>query len=130
MPESIRALLVILALATAVFAFAKTPACAVASAEVDFSYRRNLWYAVALVVFLANSFWIYVCIVAILLSFASIRESNKIALFFCLLFAAPSNAADISGLGIINYFFTLSYPRLLSLTILVPAYLYLRRQPE
>jgi hypothetical protein len=89
MPEHLRALIVILVLATVVFAFAKAPACALTSTTGDFERRRNLWFAITLTAFLAHNFWIYVIVVAALLIFALPREPNKLAMFF-LLFAVPA----------------------------------------
>jgi hypothetical protein len=58
------------------------------------------------------------------------REPNRIALFFFLLFAVPPIQSDISGFGVVNYFFSIDWLRLLSLVILLPAWLSLRSQPD
>jgi len=129
MPNHLKALIVILVLATLVFAFAKAPACAVASAAGDFNRRRNLWFAVTLAAFLAHNFWVYIIAVGALLLYAVPREQNKLAMFFFLLFAVPSISEPITGLGIIRSFFTIDYYRLLSLAVLLPAFLVLRKQP-
>jgi O-antigen ligase len=130
MPEHLRALVVILVLATAVFTFAKPPVCVLASAAGDFERRRNLWFAITLAAFLAHNFWIYIIVVAALLLFALPRESNKLAMFFILLFAVPAIPARISGLGVMDHFFTIHYFRLLALAVLLPAFLSLRSQPD
>jgi O-antigen ligase len=130
MPEHLRALIVILGLATMVFAFAKAPACAVASTTGDFERRRNLWFAITLAVFLAHNFWIYIIVTAALLLFVLPRESNKLAMFFFLLFAVPALSDEISGLGVIQHFFAIHYIRLLALAVLLPAFLSLRTQPD
>ncbi len=130
MPEHLKALVVILVLATVVFAFAKTPACALASTAGDFERRRNLWFGITLAAFLAHNFWIFIIVAAALLLFALPREPNKLAMFFFLLFAVPMLSAEITGLGIINYFFTIDFVRLLTLAVLLPAFLYLRKQPD
>ena len=59
MPEHLRALAFILVLATAVFIFARTPACAMACAGKDFERRRNLWFGLTLAAFLSHNFWVY-----------------------------------------------------------------------
>ena len=41
----------------------------------------------------------------------------------------PPLGAEITGLGVINYFFSINYLRLLALTVLFPTYLSLRNQP-
>src|SRR2546423_6219554 len=130
MPEHLRALIVILVLASAVLAFAKAPACAVACTRVDFERRRNLWFGVTFAAFPAHNFWIFIAIAAVLLLFALPREPNKLAMFFFLLFAVPLIPADIPGFGVINFLFTLDYARLLALAVLLPAFLTLSRRPE
>jgi O-antigen ligase len=122
MPTHLRALLVILALAAMVFVFAKAPACAAASTSEDYERRRNLWLAITLTAFLAHDFWIYIIVTAALLLLAMTREVNMIALYFFLLLAVPPFSQKISGLGIMNYFFDITYLRLLALTILLPSF--------
>jgi hypothetical protein len=130
MPEHLKALVVILALATAVFAFSSRPATAVAMNASDFTRRRNLWFAITLVAFLAHNFWFYIVATALLLLYALPREQNKLALYYFLLFAVPAFPGKISGLGVINYFFTIDYLRLLSLAVLLPASLSLTKIHE
>lgn len=130
MPEHLRALVVILFLAALVFTFAKGPACALASTTGDFERRRNLWFGITLAAFLAHNFWIYLIVAALLLLFALPRESNKLAMFFFLLFAVPPIEAKITGLGVIQYFFTIHYLRLLALVVLLPAFLSAWKQPS
>src|SRR6267378_5682404 len=120
MPEHIRALIVILALATPVFLFAKKPVCALAMAPADFERRRNLWFAITLIAFLAHNFWVYVIATAVLLLVTLPRESNKLALFFFLLFAVPAMPKEIAGVAGIRQFFTIDYIRLLVLVVLLP----------
>jgi len=130
MPEHLRALVVILALSGAVFALAKAPACAMACAAADFERRRNLWFGITLAAFFANNFWIFIVVAAALLLFALPQEPNKLAMFFFLLFAVPLIPGDIPALGLINFLFTIDYGRLLALAVLLPAFLWLHRQPD
>src|SRR6267378_3435893 len=130
MPEHLRALVVILVLSSAVFALAKTPACAMACAAADFERRRNLWFGITLAAFLAYNFWIFIAVAAALLLFALPREPNKLAMFFLLLFAVPLIPGDIPALGLINFLFIMNYARLLALAVLLPVFLSLRRQPD
>jgi O-antigen ligase len=129
MPEHLRALIVILVLATTVFAFAHRPACAITKAG-DYTRRRNLWFALTLTAFLAHSFWVYMLISVLLLIYAILRESNPPALFFFTLFILPVAAVPIPGMGLINYFFDLSHLRMLELFILFPAFLVLVRRRD
>lgn len=130
MPEHLKALAVILVLAAVVFGFVKAPACVLATTTGDFERRRNLWFGITLALFLAHNYWIFMIVVAALLLFALPREPNKLAMSFFLLFASPPLTEQIPGLGIINHFFTIDYLRLLALTILLPAFLHLRKQPD
>jgi O-antigen ligase len=129
MPEHLRAMLVIVAAAAAVFACARRYACAVAIRPEDFARRRNLWFAITLAAFLAHDYWVFVAIATALLVYTLRHEPNKPALFLLLLFAVPALPADVSGFGIVNYFFSMNYVRLLTLAILLPAFMHLRRQP-
>ena len=130
MPEHFRALAVVMILASIVFAIARRPACVLAMSPSDFTRRRNLWMALTLVAFLAHSFWVYIAIAAILLFLTRPREPNAIALFFLLLFLIPPVSAEITGLGVINHFFSLNHARLLALVILFPAAAALVRAPD
>lgn len=122
MPEQLRALIIILVLATAFFAFARRTACAITEAG-NFTRRRNLWLALTLVAFLAYSFWIYIAIAIPLLIYANRHESNPPALFFSILFVLPMAYIQIPGLGLINFLFDLSHARILALLILLPAFI-------
>ena len=121
MPEHIRALFVILALATVVFAFARRPAADLIPLN-DFIRRRNLWLGLTVLAFISHSFWLYAALAAIVLTIARRRERNPLALFFILLFLIPPASAEIPGFGLINYLFELSHVRLLALLILLPAF--------
>jgi len=130
MPEHLRALVVILTLSAGVFLFAKAPATALAMAPKDFERRRNLWFAITLTAFLAHNFWVYIVVAAGLLLVAVRNEHNKLAMFFFLLFAVPPIGEQITGLGLIRHFFTIDYIRLLTLVVLFPAFLSIRKHPD
>lgn len=130
MPEHLRALVVILVLASAIFSFAKRPLCAVAMTREDFVRRRNLWFTITLIAFLAHNFWVYIVAVGILVWRARAREHNPLALYFALLFAVPPISAVIGGAGIIEHFISIDYLRLLALVILLPMWWMLRRRAD
>lgn len=129
MPEYLRALIVILLIASIVFAFAKK-AIAPLILNERLERWRNAWLAITLIAFLSQNFWIYILASGLLLAFISKREANKIALFFVLIFAVPSIGSGITGLGAVNYLFEINYLRLLSLTILFPAFITLLTNPN
>jgi hypothetical protein len=126
MPEHLRALIVILALTLPVFWLAKAPICEFAITEADFNRRRNLWLAITIVAFVTQSFWICAVITAALLAVTGARDSSRLGLYLFLLFAVPPFSAQIPGFGGINQLFEVNHPRLLSMVILLPAYLSLR----
>jgi O-antigen ligase len=130
MPEYLRAVVVILVLASVVFVLAKAPACAVACTLQDFERRRNLWFGITLAAFLAHNFWIFIVVAAALLLLSARREPNALAMYFFVLFAAPAIGAEITGLGLIQHFFRIDYLRLLALAVLLPAFLSVRTQPD
>lgn len=127
MPEYLRALIVILVLATVVFYFAKAPATAVAIAPDDFVRRRNTWFFITLAGFLSQNYWVFAVIVSLVIYNAAKKEPNKIALFFFVVLALPQIAVDIPGFAGIKYFFTIDYVRILSLVLLLPVCLNARK---
>jgi hypothetical protein len=127
MPEILRSLIVVLVIAFTVFHFGKKTFIAMGMSEADFEVRRNSWLIITLAAFLANNFWIFCAVTTGVLVYARKKDSSKVSLFIALLFAVPLFSAEITGLGIINYFFALNYFRLLSLLLLFPAFLALRR---
>ncbi|MBU1424366.1 MAG: O-antigen ligase family protein [Gammaproteobacteria bacterium] len=129
MPEYIRVLIVILVLATTVFAFAHRSACAISDGS-DYKRRRNVWITLTLAAFLTQNFWLYALVATLLLLYSNKRETNPTALYFFILFVIPEIAAPLSGLGLINNLFDLTNPRLLALVILLPAFLSLQKQSD
>lgn len=129
MPDHIKSLVVILVLAVAVFAYVSRHFTSNIAGE-DFIRRRNLWFALTLAAFLTHNFWLYAFVAVVLLRYTHRREKNPPALFFFVLFALPMDAAQIPGLGVFNALFELSHVRILELLILLPAYLFLRRQND
>lgn len=129
MPENLRALIIILVLATTFFACAHRSVCDITEAG-NFTRRRNLWFILTLAAFLTYSFWVYILIAIPLLIYANRHESNPPALFFFIMFVLPMATVQIPGVGLINYFFNLSHARILALLILLPAFFYLQRQDD
>ncbi|MGF0238608.1 O-antigen ligase family protein [Rhodococcus sp. IEGM1300] len=129
MPEHFRALVVILVLAVIVFALARRAAADLIPYN-DFKRRRNLWFVLTLLAFFSYSFWVFAAVTVIVLTVATKRERNPVALFFLLLFLIPPASAQVPGFGLMNYFFDLNYVRLLSLCVLLPAFFALRRRAD
>ena len=130
MPEHYRALFFILALATAVFAFAKGPITAVAMSTEDFTRRRNAWYAITIIGFLSPHFWVFVAIVSVFLYFAAKHEHNPVALFFFVFLALPQILVRIPGFAGIESFVAIDYVRILTVFVLLPACVKLRKEAQ
>ena len=126
MSENIRALIVILFIATAFFATANSTAISITN-SVNFTRRKNLWLAMTTTAFVSYNFWLYTLVAFLLLNYTNKRESNPPALYFSLLFVIPVASIQIPGFGLINFLFELSHPRILSLFILLPAFFKLKR---
>ena len=122
MPEYLYSLLQILLLSTAFFVIADRSIASIIERD-HFARRRNLWFSLTVIAFLAPNFWVYAFIAIPLLLYATRLESNFPALFFFILFALPTGTVTIPGWGLVNYLFGLSHARMLSLLILLPAFL-------
>jgi len=121
MPEYIKALIVVTAIALAVYSLAAPQLTEAIIAKGDYWRRAALWLAVTATAFLAGNFWVFVAIAALLLIIGGLTDRNPMAFYAALLCAVPPLGSAISGLGVVNYFFELNYLRLLSLAVLLPA---------
>ncbi len=129
MPGHLKALIVILLLASVIFAFARAPAHAMVD-RADYDRRRNLWFGLTLIAFLAYDYWLYAFAASLLLVFSSGRETNKVALFFLVLLVIPATTIQVPGFGLINHLFTLHHVRLLELVILLPMFVKLQHRSD
>ena len=123
MPEYIRSLIVILSIATFVFYYAKK-AIGPELLPKEFSRWRNAWFAITLLAFLSQNFWVFIILSSLFLLYTAKSEQNKFALYFVLLMAVPSMALRIP------FLFDINYVRLLALTILFPFFITFRARPE
>jgi hypothetical protein len=96
-----------------------------------FALRRGLWFALTIAAFGLGNFWMFSLLALAMLLWARGREENAPALFLALLFVVPPVQHDIPGFGLMNFFFGLSFPRLLSLVLLLPLFVRLlgRQRP-
>jgi O-antigen ligase len=121
MPDYLKALIVVVVLAAVVFRIAAPYLSGWTTDRSDFRRRVGVWFGVTIALFAANDFWLFILIAAPLLAFGGIKDRNPLAFYCALLCAAPTFGSEVSGLGLINYFFELNYLRLLSLVVLFPA---------
>lgn len=130
MAEHLRALVVILVLACAVFVIAKRPACDLAFTSDEFSRRWKLWFGVTLIAFLSHNFWLYVLLMGALLLIMRIPHDDKFPIFIFLLFAVPPFSKEIPGFGGIRFLLDIDHVRVLTFVLLLPLWWWLRRQPD
>lgn len=116
----------ILIFATAVFYLARRSKVIFEAQNQRFQPRKRLWLFFTLAAFFAQSFWIYALVVGAGLVATRAREPNPASLFYFLLFLMPAASIPIPGFGVVNYLFELNHIRLLSLLLLLPAWLKLR----
>jgi hypothetical protein len=124
----IKRLIVVLAIAAAVFHFAKPIALQFMSGE-DFSRRRRLWFVLTAASFVSPSFWLYALVAAPMFVWANRKDSNPIALYLLMLHVIPPVGFIIPILGN-NGLFTLDNYRLLAFCVLLPAAIRYRKNRE
>lgn len=114
---NLKALVVVLAIALAVFALAR-PLCIRFMTARAFAQRRNVWLVLTAAAFLSPSFWLFSALAAVLVWRLARHEANPIAVFLLLAFLVPPIRFGMSygTFGIAD----LTLLRLLSLVILLP----------
>ena len=117
---NLKALVVVLTIATMVFVVAK-PVCLRFMAADEFARRRNIWFALTLTAFTSPSFWIYAAVAVLLAAWGTRKDSNPMALYVLLAYVIPPSIAfDLPAVGV-NRFFQMSNYRILAFAILLPA---------
>ena len=128
MPEILRSLLVVLFLSTTVFFLVKKHAADLGLQLEVLKPRINAWYLITCAAFLSHNVWLFFAITAIVLIRFAKKDRSPFALVVFLLYAAPLFSVEIPGAGMINYLFELDYFRLISLVVLFPLFLILRKE--
>lgn len=131
MPEYLRTLVVIIALAL-LFFWQSSNVTAQILPEEQQQHRqwRNAWLYITLIAFLGHNFWIFALLYVVFIYVRSKKENNPIAFYLILLLALPPITESVPGFGLINYFIDLSPPRLLALALLLPSVFVISRQSE
>lgn len=129
MPEHIRALIALLALSGLGWIVIQTQIGPWLGKTRGRQFR-NLWIVLTITAFVAGNFWIYALIATIVLISRRLTPADALAVYWLLLFVVPAAGTDIPGFGVVNYVFTMTHPRLLSLVLLLPAALVLSRRSD
>jgi hypothetical protein len=116
--QSLKELLLVLAIAGAVFAFAR-PVALLFTTPNDFRCRRNAWVAVTIAAFLCPTVWLFLLVATFIILWAGRRDSNPMALYLTLLYAVPQSTWEVPMVGI-SSLLNLDLPMLLSLCLLAP----------
>jgi O-antigen ligase len=119
MPENIKALIVVLALAVPAFYMGRQIARSV-SADREFAVWRNVWFAVTVVAFLSLNFFVHALMLVIVCLYARSVRAASVGLFLILLFVVPVGKISILGAGLFNWLLDLNNPRLLAIVVLLP----------
>ena len=130
MPLNVKELIIVLALSTLVFAVGRSTALQFMD-EGDFKRRRNVWLILSAAAFLSPNFWLFALVAAPALYIGGRKDGNPMAFYLLLMNVIPSIPIQIptNGLGIQQLFY-LDIFRLLSICVLVPAALKLRRSDD
>lgn len=130
MPFNVKQLIIVLVLSALVFAVGKSTALEFMD-EGDFKRRRNVWLILTAAAFLSPNFWLFALVAVPALYLGGRKDSNPMAFYLLLMNVIPSIPIQIptNGLGIQQLFY-LDIFRLLSLCVLVPAALKLRKSDD
>jgi hypothetical protein len=121
----IKELIVVLGLSIPLFAALRHTAL-IFMDEADFNRRRNVWLILTCTAFLSPSFWLFAAVATPLLYWGGRKDTNPIAFYLFLLNVIPSITIPIPSF-LVQELFDLDILRLLSLCVLVPAALRIRK---
>lgn len=125
----IKELIVVLLIGIPLFAIAKRTALNF-TAESDFGRRRNVWIFLTMAAFMSPSFWLFVALAVPVLYWAAMRDTNPLALYLLVMNVIPSIALEIPTGNLPFQLFELDIFRLLSLCVLIPTALRLRKSKD
>lgn len=123
MPETIKALIIILALGSFILHLHKINLPKMMSNQ-ELKQWQFLWVASSCAAFLSYNYWLFILITVVIIKLGLDRnKASQFTGYIWLLPLLPVLEQDIPGVGGIRFLFELSYPRLLSLTILLPLFI-------
>lgn len=115
---NLKVLLVVLVLASAVFAVAKST-CLRFMSESDFTHRRNVWFILTASAFTISNFWLYSLVAFAVMYWAGKKDQNPVALYVLLLHVVPPLGMELPTVLVSNLFKLDNY-RILAFAILIP----------
>ncbi|MEJ1356474.1 MAG: O-antigen ligase family protein [Candidatus Sedimenticola sp. (ex Thyasira tokunagai)] len=125
--ETLRALIIILAISGSTFYLLSKPYAEIVSKK-QFSQWRNNWLLVVILFFLIGNFWLFSLALFLILYFITKNNPDKkVSYYLLFLFALPMTGDVIPGFGIANQLFELNVNRLMVLLLLFPSFIYILR---
>ncbi len=128
MIANLKALVVVLTIAIAVFALGKPIWHRFMTAQ-DFCRRRNTWLLLTVTAFVSPSFWLFVLVAGIAYIWAASKDTHILAFYLLMLHVIPPTGLEIPGIGSIRVFDLGNY-RLLAMALLAPFAWKLFRAPD
>lgn len=119
MPETIRALIVVLVLAVPAFYVGQQVSMKVVGPR-EFAIWGNAWFATTIVAFVTANFFIFAVYIVMLCVYLRVAKASSVGIYFLLLFAVPAVNISIGGFGIVNRLLDINNARLLSIVLLLP----------
>jgi hypothetical protein len=120
MPDSLKALIVLVTMAFIAFATIGPVLVNAGMKRSDLDIRFKSWLALQSAMFLAGNFWAAMIAVAIIGLYARKRDSNPVSLYVFLVLSVPLLTSAVGGLGILGHLVEINHSRLLSAIILLP----------
>lgn len=117
--SNLKALLVVLVLASLVFGIAKST-CLRFMSESDFTHRRNVWLTLTVSAFTISNFWLYSVVAFAVMYWAGKKDQNPVAMYVLLLHVVPPLGMELPAMLVDNLFKLDNY-RVLAFAILIPA---------
>jgi hypothetical protein len=128
MPEHIRALIVLLVLATAFFIVASMRRFGFPIERETLRRRRNLWFGITLLAFLSHNLWIFLLLLFVLLWIHKATDANPIAIFCVVLLGLPPFGEVVPGFAGLNQLLYIDTISVAAMAVLVPQALRLAGQ--
>src|ERR1700753_1736546 len=115
-----KALIVILILAGAVFRFAR-PTALKFTPEADFARRRNVWFALTIIGFLRPNLWVFALFAVPVYVWIGRKDSNPVAAYLLLMHVVPGVSVSLPTFDVVNELFSVDNYRVVSFCILMRA---------
>lgn len=120
MPEYLRTLIVVIALAVPAFYVSRQLAVSVIAPR-EFAVWRNAWFAATAAAFFSGPYYFaFAAMLVMIYLYARAARASPVAIFFVLLFTSPLVGVPISTFDLFNSLFELNNARLLAIVLLLP----------